>query len=753
MKKICTLLAMIFALTCIPAMAAEGDAILGMNEEDRLSFSYCFTQGDTLYLATYAELFTYHVGDADLKEYSLDVPEDLGDGSYDVATLPFSDGEKLYALNLVTEYGESAQFTGASIAEMTLEGDDSTAFGASVDVDWSELVDYYEDNSYPVRPEIILGVPGKAIIRYYDTNSAYKTAALDLSTGAFTPIDTLDDAIAITNYRDGKVLAELYSYESEQQSARFVVYDPADESIQPLGEVAVEEFSPLLGLAYDAAADTIYCVKGGEVCPVDLASGEVGAGITDMPIESYGAVPGCIIEGGYYAFCGEGAVVRNLDMSQKAQSRLKINDTTWNDGVTASYYRFINAHGDISVVLSREYNEVDNLVESMMNRDSDVDIYVLSTSLASFDALFNRGYLMELDGSEKAAALAERMYPTLREGLSVNGHLVALPLTLNAWTLGINEKALAAIGMKLEDVPDNWPDFLDFLAGLRDVLTEESGIHLFTSGYTAFDAQNDLFTAILEDYQRYVTNTNPQMGYNSELLRGLIEKLEQLDFVAMGCLEDEEEEDEPAFGFSDYSEESVLLQTGVGCSIGNFSEYTPILMRMEPDAPAWMALDTMVAIVNPFTQNPEAALAFIDELVENEPNSVIYCLDPAMDQTIRGESNQETLNEESAELTQLRADYESASAEDKQSMEQEISEREKNLEYYENYLWEISPTELEWYRAHDDNLVIEHFNWLYSEEAGEATDLIDQYREGQLSASEMLEGIDKKVQMMLMEGN
>lgn len=752
MKKICILLALVFALTCLPALAAEGDAILGMNEEERLSFSYCFSQGDTLYLAGYAELYTYHVGDADLAEYSYDMPA-LGEGSYDIATLPFADGDKLYALNLITEYGDSAQFAGASVTEMTLKGDEAL-FGDSVDVDWSELVEYYDDSSYPIRPDSIIGAAGKAIFRYYTSTGDYITSALDLATGEITPIDALTDTYTIAQYRDGMVLVEQYSYENNPDIATLVTYDPADDSVQRLAEVKVEEYSPLAGLAYDAATDTVYCVKGGEICPVDLAAGEVGTGITDMPIESYSMAPGCVLEGGYYAFCGDGAVVRNLDLSQKAQSRLKINDSTWNDSVTSAYYRFVNAHGDTSVVLSREYSEVDNLVESMMNHDSDVDIYVVSTSIASYDALFNRGYLMELDGSEKAVELANRMYPSLKEGLSVNGHLVALPLTLNAWTMGVNEKALAALGLKLEDVPDNWPDFLDFLAEAAELMNEENGIHVFYNGYTASDARDDLFATILEDYQRYVTYTNPQMGYNTELLRGLVEKLDQLDFVAMGCLEDEEDEDAISFGFSDYSEDSVLLQTGVGCNIGNFfSEFTPVLMRMEPDAPAWLVLDTTVAIVNPYTTNPEAALAFIDELVENEPKPVLYCLDPSQDQTIRGESNQESLNDMSADLTFLKEAYESASAEEKQSLEQEISDAERNLEYYENYLWEISPRELEWYRAHDENLVIQSYNWLYSDEAGEATELVDQYRDGQISAGEMLEGIDKKVQMMLMEGN
>ena len=751
MKKICLLLAMVFALSCLPAMAAEGDAVLGVSEDNRLNFSYCFSMEDTLYLAGYAELYTYHVGDADLVEYTFDLPE-LGDGSYDVATLPFGTGGKLYALNLITEYGESASYYGANVVELNLQEDGSAAYANQVDVDWSDMLEDYDENTYPIRPDSIIGAAGQAIFRYYDSEGKFKVSSLDLTTGSVTAIDELDDAFSITAYKDDTLLVELYSYDSEEQVVRLVVYDPASESTQMLGDVQIEEYSPLQGLAYDPAGDTIYCLKGGEVCPVDLGSGKVGEGVTDMPIESAGSMAGCVMNGGYYVFCSDGAVIRNLDPAQSPQTRLKINDTSWNDGVTASFYRFSNAHGDVRVILSREYSEADNVRENMMNQDSSVDIYVLSTSLASYDALYKRGYLMELDGSKKAAELADRMYPALKEGLSSNGHLVAVPLSLSAWTMGVNEKALNALGKKLEDVPDNWPEFLDFLTGLAGALDDAKGITLFYSGCTVSEARFELFNNILEDYQRYVSFTDPDMGYNTDLLRGLIEKLEQIDFTALGCIPDDEADDMQEFG--EYVEGSVLIQTGTGCSIGNFySEFTPVLMRMEPGAPGFLVLDAMVAIVNPYTKNPEAALAFIDELVENMPKPTLYAVDPQLNEPIRGDMNQETVNETQEELDELRRQYEAASAEDKQSLEQEITAKEREFEDFNTNLWEVSPTEIEWYRAHDGDLHIGNYNWLYADEAGEATDLIDQYREGQISAADMLAGIDKKVQMMLMEGN
>lgn len=753
MKKLCLLLAMVFALSCVPALAADGDALLGRSEEGNLSFNYCFSDGRTLYLAGYADMYTYRLGDADLTHYEFDSPVSMDEaGSFDVATLPFADGDKVYALNLITRYDENTEFQGANLVELSLANGEA-AMKPVCDVDWSNMVEYYDDSSYAIRPESILGAGGKAYIRYFNAQGNYSTLAMSLTDGALEEIPALDGAFMLAPYRDGTLLAEFYSYEGDQP-ARFAAFDPADESVQMLGEVEVTDYSPLQGLAYDPATDTIYCAKGGEIRPLDLQAGKVGDGVTDMPMEVWSASPACVLEGGFYAFGGEGVVIRNLDPAQKASGKLKINDTSWSDSVNTAYYRFSNAHGDISVVLSREYSECLNVIESMMNRDSSVDIYLLPTSTSYYDALYNRGYLMELDGSAKANALAERMYPSVRERLTTNGHLVALPVSLSSWTLGLNEKALEALGLKLADVPDNWPDFMDFLIALPQRMTEESGVSLCYSGYTESEARFDLLSAIFEDYHRYVSYVNPGMGYNSDLLRGILEKLEQVDFVAMGCVADDEYIDENAENSYEYSETNVLMQTGIGCCIGNFyGDFTPVLMRMEAGAPAYLVLEATVAVVNPYTKNPEAALAFIDELAGDLTQSTLYCLDDSLNETIRGDVNAETVKEARTELEILRAEYEKADAADKQSLEQEISNMEANLEYYENYLWDISPRELEWYRAHDDNVVVSNYNWLYAEEAGEAVDLMTRYRDGQIGAAEMLDGIDTKVRMMMMEGN
>ena len=753
MKKLASIvLILALCLSALPALAATGDAILGRDESDYLYFNYSFPIGDTLYLSAGQTLYLYHVGDPDLTMRTINLPERT-DGGYD-ELIPFTDGEALYALGLsITYMDDHNEFNGAKLYRLNEDGDAFTP-EAIGDVDWSELVEYYDQDAYPTRPDCVLGAPGKAYVRAYDNSGDYGLYEIDLSTGAMRKMDELTEIYGVTPYRDGAILVEQYSYE-QPTAVRLLAYDPADGSTQGLCEMEVEEYSPLNGLAYDAASDTVYCVKGGEICPVDLQAGKIGEGVTDMPLETYGNSTAFVMAGGYYVMCAEGACVRNLDPGQKADVRLKINDSGWNDTVNSAYFRFSNAHGDVSCVLSRDWNESQSLLESMMNRDDSIDVYVLSTSSPIFDALYKRGYLMEMDGSEKLSAFAETMYPGIRERLSTNGRLVALPVSFNCWTMGVNEKALERMGMTIDDVPDNWMDFLDFLVTLEEPL-KANKLHLYYEGYTDEDARNDLFSSIFNDYQSYVNAVDPAMGYNTPLLRGLLEKLEKIDFVALGLTEANQEDDEEgrAVSYSDSDENSVLLQSGVGCTFGSFySEYTPILMGLDADTPLPLILRADVAFINPFTKHPDVALQFIEQLADDMGDSTRYCLDPSLNEVIRGAQNEQSLIEAEKWLGDAKETLEGAEEADRQMLEENIAQAEENVKYWEEYGWEVSQRDLDWYRGHDDNITLAGVDWLYADDNGEAWELINQYHDHSIGLDEMLAGIDRKVQMMLMEGN
>ena len=90
---------------------------------------------------------------------------------------------------------------------------------------------------------------------------------------------------------------------------------------------------------------------------------------------------------------------------------------------------------------------------------------------------------------------------------------------------------------------------------------------------------------------------------------------------------------------------------------------------------------------------------------------------------------------------------------DRQMLEESVAQAQENLDYWDKYGWEVSQRDLDWYRGHDDNRALERVNWLYTDDTGEASNLIMQYMDGAIGIDEMLSGIDRKAQMMRLEGN
>jgi len=321
----------------------------------------------------------------------------------------------------------------------------------------------------------------------------------------------------------------------------------------------------------------------------------------------------------------------------------------------------------------------------------------------------------------------------------------------------VNEKVLTAIGLTMDDVPTNWVDFLDFLYTLPQIIPEDSGIMPFYADMSAEATRAQLFYQIFTDYQNYVNATDPTIGYDTELLHTLLDKLERIDFVAMGYEPEDENGEMSHYRVVTYGEDienRQLFDMGTGCAFGCFyGETKPLLLSIDAQAPRYLVLQTAVAFINPFTRNPEQALAFMETLTDNLPNTVLYSVDPSLSEPIRGEYNEKTLKEVREELDDLYAQRDAASAQDKQAIEETIRDWEGNLDYIEREGWDIAQWHIDWYRANDESLTVMPANWLYSSDSGEAYELINQYLEGLISADELVAGIDKKVRMRLLEGN
>lgn len=65
----------------------------------------------------------------------------------------------------------------------------------------------------------------------------------------------------------------------------------------------------------------------------------------------------------------------------------------------------------------------------------------------------------------------------------------------------------------------------------------------------------------------------------------------------------------------------------------------------------------------------------------------------------------------------------------------------------------ITAEDVAWVRSNGNALVLQMQNWLYSKDGGDAYDYVRQYIDGKIDAAKLMNEIDRKLRMMIMEGN
>lgn len=756
MKKVLALLTMLTLLLApMAALAAEGDAAIARGEE--YSVMSAVPMGDTLVLVSYDKLYTYHIGDTDVKAYELQnaVPMDVESSFLSSNGIYYADDSGLHVLTAIIENdGEHSTIQSGCICDVNFNDDGTATQTLAREVEWPE--EMIEESGADTYMNVLQNAvySGGALYGSLYGGSGDEMWALDLETMKMQRIEIGGDGYGMFSaYPDGRVFIAYNNY--GVSGIQLLTYSVADGSTQKLGEVASSLNAQ--GYAADAETGEIYAVSNGEICPLVLDGGEaaVGEGVNDMPIDVYSNQPGLIWQGQYYVYCSyQATVIRNLHPTTQADVRLKVVDSSWLDATTDANFAYTNAHGNTSISVSHDYNELDKVVENMMNRAPDVDVYIVDMGYSSYNALKERGFMAELDGSEKLTQRVAKMYPAIQESVQRDGCLVALPVDCSASCLGVNEKALEKLGLTLEDVPANWSDFLDFLINDLPGRWPSDGSVTFT--YDGMDVENarwQLFYMIFEEYQNYVNATMDVPSYNTELLRSLMDKLDRVDFQALGLEEASDDESVVGFSFGGDDGGTQLFEMGVNANLGPYyTSSTPVLMSMDAGTEPVFAVRLSVAFVNPFSEHVDEAIAFLEMLADCVDESVWYNFDPDLNEPIANRYGEENLKNAQEYLANAQKRYDEAADADKQMLEEDLKSAQRWVEQAEEDRWQVSQAKIDWYRAAAEHLAVAQGNWLYQDSSGEASELMQQYLNHQIDAGKFLEGVDKKVRMMQMEG-
>ena len=657
-------------------------------------------------------------------------------------------GDRLYRTAFI--YGD-AGVVDSLLVELCIAEDGTPSFGGVIDLGDALTVDYGDGYTGERDLQQSCSMNGILYGLSYGDNGR-ELLALDLEDAGVEVIelDTDNEVNGLTPFSEGKLLLVTTRY-GESVEAELMLYDLAEESLTSLGALPCDGWSAPAGIAYDEARGMIYYELGGSVWRMAVSEDGLGEPqeFGDMPLDVYTDSSAVVLGDLYILASYDGVVGRDVTAEKMPDEKLRIVNRAYINEIKTAYYDFTDAHPEYMVSIS-DSTSTDTLLQDMMNRSPDVDIYTLSLTDSAFTALMNRGFLAELSSSDTLSAEVGAMYDSIQNAVMKDGELYAVPMYLYANCLTINKKLLTEkLGYTEEQLPQNWAEVFGLLSDLAAThkLEEYPEVSLLGPGYIESDVKSNFFAMMMNSYYVWLDADEANLTRAGGVLEGLCEAFEAIDWSAFGLPTEYEEN-----GEWEYVEENILFSNdNVQPGYYRSESFEPLLLSIADGEPPMISTEISVAFVNPFSTHREAAIEYLELTFSKIDKTTRIALMPGENEPILSPWYEENLKYYDETI----ADYEAQLADEKldeenrDMLEQSLADMKQWREEYEKKgQWQVSAEDIERYREYAQYLVpMRSAIW---NDGGYSQ--ISQYMDGAITAKQLCSEMEKTLQMQRLEG-
>ena len=657
-------------------------------------------------------------------------------------------GDRLYRTAFI--YGD-AGVVDSLLVELCIAEDGTPSFGGVIDLGDALTVDYGDGYTGERDLQQSCSMNGILYGLSYGDNGR-ELLALDLEDAGVEVIelDTDNEVNGLTPFSEGKLLLVTTRY-GESVEAELMLYDLAEESLTSLGALPCDGWSAPAGIAYDEARGMIYYELGGSVWRMAVSEDGLGEPqeFGDMPLDVYTDSSAVVLGDLYILASYDGVVGRDVTAEKMPDEKLRIVNRAYINEIKTAYYDFTDAHPEYMVSIS-DSTSTDTLLQDMMNRSPDVDIYTLSLTDSAFNALMNRGFLSELSSSDTLSAEVGAMYDSIKNAVMKDGELYAVPMYLYANCLTINEKLLTEkLGYTQEQMPKTWAEVFGLIADLAATrkLEEYPEVSLLGPGYIESDVKSNFFAMMMNSYYVWLDADEANLTRAGGVLEGLCEAFEAIDWSAFGLPTEYEEN-----GEWEYVEENILFSNdNVQPGYYRSESFEPLLLSIADGEPPMISTEISVAFVNPFSTHREAAIEYLELTFSKIDKTTRIALMPGENEPILSPWYEENLKYYDETI----ADYEAQLADEKldeenrDMLEQSLADMKQWREEYEKKgQWQVSAEDIERYREYAQYLVpMRSAIW---NDGGYSQ--ISQYMDGAITAKQLCSEMEKTLQMQRLEG-
>ena len=377
-----------------------------------------------------------------------------------------------------------------------------------------------------------------------------------------------------------------------------------------------------------------------------------------------------------------------------------------------------------------------NLTDVLLNHSPQPDVFILNAYKTPYQEFRNRGYLLPLK-SAKLEAYAARLHPDLKAAACGAEGLCAIPLSMQTQPLfGVNLTAWDAD--IFGPLPQSWMELLDFLERWPKLRQSCPDLQLMTDIDGPEHLQGLLLERIIAEYDCWRDAQAEPMGYDTELFRSLVGRLNALDYEILS---------EYNYG----EEATVLLTPRCIPSLNVDYGFTTLPLGLtEALAPQLRAIVTFAAI-NPYSENIEAATAFLEYCADTVAPIERIEMMPGENAPLRSENYEEDLAMllEQVEALEQRI-AQSTDPADIPPLQAQLEEARQYLAGAKN-AWMVSEEDISAYRALSGEISVLYLQELSEEERLRLYELRTNYTQGNLSLDDFVRQMDRRIRMKELE--
>ena len=653
--------------------------------------------------------------------------------------------------------GDGEGNTTSLLVEIVIADDGALSFGDIIDLgDALCVTEEYDGQTYSyVRSLNNPCAVGNTLYGLsYDTEMEMFALDLDSGTVDTMALDTDYEIQSLSPYTEGKLLMIGCNYNVDPIETVLLIYDTETEEITELGIMPSKDYETPTSICYDAARSKVYYVLSGSVWRMDISDSGFGTPeeFGDMPINSYSNSnsPAVLMGDWYVVSSYDGVVGRDVTLDKLPAQRLRISNGGYVSCTQTAYYAFTDKHPEYMVSIS-DSSEEDTLLQSMMNRDSSVDIFTISSTSSVLSALRSRGYLAELNSSEKLMKEIGTLYPFIQDFCMKDGNLYLLPIDGFAYTLTIDTKTLTEkLGYTESDIPTSWKQFFELLADIADnrKLEDVPEVSISNLGSTRDDFRSQLFTMMLNNYNTWLEQDDANLSKGTPVLLELCAAFEKVDWDNLGLPEEYDSE-----SWTIYSDKTATLFGTNNVSASNYisaegDELSIPLSVVDGEEPV-IDMTMTVAFVNPFSENRDAAVEYLEDMWDCIDRTDKLNMDPNDNEPVINRYYETNLKNIQNSIDESKKSLEKMTDEEaRESLQSDIASMEEWLkEYEQSGKYDVTPEQIARYREAADQLVVARSN-IY-----DSYDQVSQYLDGVITANQFATQMEKTLQMQRLEGN